>query len=514
MNRDKFHDSGLFSVNAILLYISLFKLILLIVFAGNYGIFRDEFYYIECSKNLDWGFVDQQPISVFLLAISRFIFGESLLGIRIFSYLAGSAIVFMSGIIARELGGTKFAQSFTALMVTFSGVVLGVSGYFSMNSFDILLSTIFFYYLVRLIKTQDSKIWIKIGIVFGLGLLNKLTFLFLGFGLFVGLILTQYRKELLNKYLWIGAGIAFIMILPNIVWQIANDFSTYEFIRNAALYKNQPMGFIDFTLNAMLELNPGFIPFLLIALYLLIFNKEGRKYLIIALIFFTMYLVFVINNGKPYYMGILYPALLAIGAVGADILIERYLKNYIRPLLLILVIPSALIVTPLAIPVLSVEDLVKFQNITGIKPASGERSELGALPQFFADRFGWEEMVEKVAEAYEMLSDEEKEKALVFGQNYGEAGAVDYYRDKYGLPDAISSHNNYWLWGYPEGYTGEVMIVIGSTREDNLEFFEEVELAASHRHPYAMPYENVDIFICRGLKIPMKELWKRAKRYI
>ncbi len=502
------------STNAILIYLSLFKLILLIIFAGNYGLFRDEYYYIETSKHLAWGYVDLQPLSAAILAVSRSLFGDSIFGIRIFSYLAGSVIVFISGLIARELQGGKFAQIFTASLVIFSGVILGNSGYFSMNSFDILLSALMFYFLIRLINTNNPKLWLIIGLLFGIGLQNKLTFLFLGFGLAVGLILTKYRSQLKSKELWIGVVIALIIFLPNIIWQMTNSFPTLEFMHNASAYKNKPMGIGEFALGSLMELNPGYILFPFTGIYFLFFNKQGKTYNIIGWIFISVFLVFVFNNGKPYYMGVLYPVMLAAGVVGTDYLIEKYLRNFVRTILVIIVIPFAFIVTPFAIPVLNVNSFIKFSETLGIKPESGERSELGLLPQFYADRFGWEDMVRKVAIAYNQLSPEEKKEALIFGQNYGEAGAVNFYRKKYNLPEAISSHNNYWIWGYPKDYKGKVLIVIGSNYKDNSEFFNDVKLAAHHSSKYGMSYENVDIFICKDPKTDLNKVWEKIKHFI
>lgn len=514
MKRPVLLNKKMSSTNAILFYLSLFKLLLLIVFAGNYGIFRDEYYYIEISKRLAWGYVDVQPLSEVILSVSRALFGDSIFGIRIFSYLAGSVIVFISGLIARELNGSKFAQIFTAFLVIFSGVVLGTSSYFSMNSFDILLSALMFYFLIRLINTNNAKLWLVIGLLFGLGLQNKLTFLFLGFGLAVGLMLTQNREYLKSKEIWIGAAIAFIIFLPNIIWQIANNFPTLEFMRNASAYKNKPMSLIEFTLNSLLELNPGYSLFVLTGIYFLFFNKQGKAYSIIGWIYVSVFLVFIFNNGKPYYMGVLYPVILAAGVIGADYLIENYLRPFVRTVLVILVIPSVFIVTPFAVPVLNVESFIKYSETLGIKPESGERSELGKLPQFYADRFGWEEMVQKVASAYNMLSKEERKEALIFGQNYGEAGAANFYRKKYNLPQAISSHNNFWIWGYPKDYKGDILIIIGSNYEDNSEFFEDVQLVENHSNKYGMSYENVGIFICRKPKMPIKEFWEKIKNFI
>ena len=514
MKRPVLLNKKMSSTNAILFYLSLFKLILLIVFAGNYGIFRDEYYYIEISKRLAWGYVDVQPLSEVILSVSRALFGDSIFGIRVFSYLAGSVIVFISGLIARELNGSKFAQIFTAFLVIFSGVVLGTSSYFSMNSFDILLSALMFYFLIRLINTNNAKLWLVIGLLFGLGLQNKLTFLFLGFGLAVGLMLTQNRKHLKSKEIWIGAAIAFIIFLPNIIWQIVNNFPTLEFMRNASAYKNKPMSLIEFTLNSLLELNPGYSLFVLTGIYFLFFNQQGKVYSIIGWIYISVFLVFIFNNGKPYYMGVLYPVILAAGVIGADYLIENYLRPFVRTVLVILVIPSVFIVTPFAVPVLNVESFIKYSETLGIKPESGERSELGKLPQFYADRFGWEEMVQKVASAYNMLSKEERKEALIFGQNYGEAGAANFYRKKYNLPQAISSHNNFWIWGYPKDYKGDILIIIGSNYEDNSEFFEDVQLVENHSNKYGMSYENVGIFICRKPKMPIKEFWEKIKNFI
>src|ERR1035437_10335438 len=184
----KWNNSIYTRENAILIYVSLFKFLLLVFFAGNYGLFRDELYYIECSKHLSWGYVDQPPFSILMLAISRTLFGESILGIKLFAYLIGSATVFISGLLVRELGGKKFAQIFAAIAVIFSGTILGKSSYFSMNSFDIFFASLMFYVLILIVKKNNPKLWIILGLIMGVGLENKLSFLFLGFGLFVGLI--------------------------------------------------------------------------------------------------------------------------------------------------------------------------------------------------------------------------------------------------------------------------------------------------------------------------------------
>ncbi|MCF8413072.1 MAG: hypothetical protein K9G44_06620, partial [Melioribacteraceae bacterium] len=228
----------------------------------------------------------------------------------------------------------------------------------------------------------------------------------------------------------------------------------------------------------------------------------------------TVYLIFLFNNGKPYYMGVLFPVIFAGGAVLLGKIIDHFAKNWLKPVVIILMIPSFIFVTPFAMPILEVHDFIKFQEFTGIKPESGERSETGVLPQFYADRFGWEDMVEEVARIYNSLPEEEKSKTVIFGQNYGQAGAVEYYSDKYNLPDVISNHNNYWIWSKERNIDAEVYIVIDSNFEDNSKFFEEVEFGGSHFNEFGKPSENVDIFICRKPKHKFSDFWKNFKDFI
>jgi hypothetical protein len=514
LNKNKILIPKLTSINAILIYLSLFKLILLLIFGSNYGIFRDEYYYIATSKHLAFGYVDVQPLSAILLAISRFIFGDSIFGIRIFAYLAGSIIVLVTGLIARELGGSKLAQISSAFLVIFCGVVLGATSYFSMNSFDILLSTLMFYYLIKLINTDNPKLWIIIGLLFGIGLENKLSFLFLGIGLAAGLILTKHRRQLKLKELWTGVALAVLILLPNIIWQITNHYPTLDFMHNAAIYKNRPMSLLEFFGASLFELNPGYTLFIFTGLYLLFFDSEGKKYNILGWTYVVVFFVFAFNNGKPYYMGVLYPMILAAGVIGADVLITKYLKSWVKVVLAGIVIPFCFVIVPFAIPLLNIDSFIQYSKALGVQQKNEERSELGLLPQFYSDRFGWEEMVKQVADAYNQLTEEEKKHTLIFGQNYGEAGAVNFYREKYELPQAISAHNNYWIWGYPKDFKTEVIIVIGSNLKDNSEFFDDVTLFTHHYNKYGMPFENVDIFICKHPKKPLKDVWDELKFYI
>jgi len=179
-------------------------------FAG-YGIFRDELYYAACSEHLSAGYVDQPPLSIFIFALNRMVFGDSLFAIRLLPAIAGAATVFLTGLMARALGGGRFAQGLASLAAVVSLILLGMDGFFSMNAFDLLFWAWSAYVLILLVKTGDKKYWMHLGLLLGLGLLNKISFLWLGFGIFVGVAATPERRWLKTEYPYITAVIAFAL---------------------------------------------------------------------------------------------------------------------------------------------------------------------------------------------------------------------------------------------------------------------------------------------------------------
>lgn len=499
---------------AIILYFSILRLLIHFVFGSGYGYFRDEFYYIACSDHLDFGYVDHPPLIALITKISKMIFGDSIFAIRILPAVAGSTTIFIIGLITKELGGGKFALVIAGIASLFSPVLLAGTGYLSMNAFDIMFWTAAFYVLVLIIKNNDEKLWIHFGVIAGIGLLNKISILFLGFGLAIGLILTANRKYFFSKYFWIGAAIALMLFLPHILWQIVNGWPTLEFISNASAHKIAEKSAIEFIIAHFLELHPTSVILLIAGLLFFFFKSNGREFRILVIIYFSVLLLLISRNSKPYYMAVLNPIVIAMGAAAVDKLIKEKLTTLKKYALIIFLLPGYLWSVPFVVPVLPVDNYISYADFFGMKPSSDEKKEIGLLPQQYADRFGWYEIVDAVKMAYDQLSGEEKSKALVFAQNYGEAGAVDLLGKKYGLPEAISGHNSYWLWGYPENYTGEVLIIIGGSRERYSGLFESMEHVSTAINKYAMPYENnLPVFICRNLKGNPKDLWQRVKNF-
>jgi 4-amino-4-deoxy-L-arabinose transferase-like glycosyltransferase len=481
---------------------------------GGYGFFRDEFYYIACSEHLDWGYVDHPPLSIGLLWLNRLFFGDSLFALRLLPAVAGVLLVYMTAMIVRELGGGKGARLLACVAVIVAPIFLSLSTIYSMNAFELLFWASATYVVIRIVNARDQKLWLLFGLLAGLGLQNKHSMAILVVCLIAGFALTGQRKRLSGPWFWWGATLVFVLILPNLIWQIANGLPTLEFLRNAQEWKNTPLSPLEFLSSQVLLLHPLAMPLWAAGLVAFMMHKRLKRYRMLGFALLIMSALFILQKGKAYYLSPIFPVFFAGGAV----LLEEMVANrkwarapvwYAR----LLAVGGALTL-PLAIPILPVDTYIGYASLLGISEVKTERHDQGKLPQFYADMFGWQELADDVARVYQMLSEEDRARVAIYAQNYGEAGAIDFFGKKHGLPKAISGHNNYWLWG-PRSWTGQVMIIVGGRAEDHERVFQSVQHVATHSHPYAMPYENdLPIFICRSLKVSLREMWPAAKSFI
>jgi hypothetical protein len=502
--------------NAILALLSLTKLVIHLAtnLFGGYGYFRDELYYIACSQHMAWGFVDQPPLSIALLWLNRHIFGDSLFALRLLPAVAGAVAVFLAGLIARKLGGGRFAQALAAISVIAAPLMLGMNSFYSMNSFDILLWALALYLIAVIMENDAPKYWIFLGIVLGLGLMNKIGVLWLGAGLFLGLLLTRQRRSFLTWKPWAAAGIALILFLPHLIWQVANHFPTLEFIHNASANKYAAVSTLKIFVEQARNMNPLTFLFWFPGLLYFLAAKPERRFRILPVIYLAVFAILAVNRtSKAEYLGPMFPMLFALGAVAFEKFILRFNWRWLKPVVLSLLLLSGIAIVPLAIAVLPVESYIAYAQALGIAPSTPEKHELGRLPQYYADMFGWEKMVATVASAYGTLTPEEKSKCAILTNNYGEAGAIDFFGPRYGLPRAISGHNNYWLWG-PRGASGEVVIRLGGSPEAMREYYAEVTAAAFFHDDYCMLYENdMTIWVLRGRRAPLAADWAGFKSY-
>jgi hypothetical protein len=486
-------------------------LLLTLVTAGRYGFFGDELYYFACSKHLAWGYVDQPPMVAFLTFLSTHIFGETMFSLRLMSGLAGAVTVLLSARIAGLLGGGKFSQSLAALSICFAPAFPALSSFFSMNPVDIMLCTLFVVLFVSAVKSPSRIKWIAFGIPIGAGLLNKYTFLVLGFSLLGSLVITKQWRTLRLPWLYVSAALGFLIFLPHILWQIHNGWPTLEFMRNATQHKNLALSALAFLAQLAFSLNPFTLPIWLCGLAYLLFSKDVKEFRYLGWTVMISLMIYMIQNSKVYYVVPIFPVLLGAGTVA----VERFsLRRGARWLLWITVsflIVSGTVLMPLAAPILPVEQFVTYAKTLHIWNAIRmERGEGDVLPLHFVYRLGWKELVNTVSVAYNALPQRDRDSCAVLASWYGIAGAIDHFGPKIGLPNAICPRNNYWLWGTRD-CSMKVVLAVGYNASYLRRFFSTVERVAAFDQPYAY---GAEIFLCRNPKYPVNETWRRLKLFI
>lgn len=513
----------LFGPRTFLLSFAVIKVLIHLAVGKGYGYFRDEFYYLACSEHLAWGYVDQPPLSILILWVGRNLLGDSVIAIRLLAALAGAATVYLAGWMAGRLGGGRFAQAVAMTAAIIAPMFLGLGGFFSMNAFDLLFWAAAAAILIRILDQAgegsgaavDARLWLLLGIVLGLGLMNKISILWLGFGLAVGLVLTPARRLLLTRGPWLAGAVSFIIFLPHVVWQIANGWPTLEFIANATGNKMRSVALVDFFSSQFLSMHPLNAPIWIAGLIFLFFLKGGRRFRLLGWIYLVVMLLLLLNRtSRPGYLSPAYTMLFAAGGVAIEGWLARIRwRPMVQGAVMALLVVGGAALAPFSMPMLEVDDYIDYARFVGIGPSTDERKELSDLPQFYADMFGWNELVATLAGIYHTLPDDDREQAAFFVYNYGEAGAIDHLGRQYDLPKATSGHNNYWYWG-PRGYSGQVMIIVGGPRDGHMRVFEEVEQAGVTDCHYCMPYENGQpIFICRGLKVSLDEIWPQLRHF-
>ena len=484
------------------------------LYAGrHYGYFVDELYYLACSRHMAWGYVDQPPLIAAITWLARMLFGDSLPALRFFPAVAGAAEVALTALIARELGGNRFAQGLAALAALVAPALLGADSLLTMNAFEPLFWMGCAYLFIRIVKTGDPKLWIWFGILAGVGLENKYSMLIFGAGLVIGMVLTAQRRLLLGPWIWVGGAIAFVIFLPNLLWNIHHHFPFLEIQANIRRSgRDVDLGPLAFFIQEILAMLPLTLPIWLAGLWFYFFSKLGKPFRALGWAWVFTAAVIVTLSPRVYYLFPAFPVLFAGGSVMWEAWLDRPRYHWLKLAYAALMVVAGAVFSPLVIPVLPPETYIRYTQALHFQPPRIETHKLGPLPQLYADQFGWEEMTATVARVYNSLPSDMRATTAIFGQTYGQAGAIDLFGPKYGLPPAISAHQNYFLWG-PRDYSGESMIVMDGRQEDLEQRFSSVQKVASVYHPYSMPYEHFDVFYCRGLRQPLKEIWPYVKNW-
>ncbi|MFY9801544.1 MAG: glycosyltransferase family 39 protein [Candidatus Acidiferrales bacterium] len=490
---------------------------LLIQFAGinHYGFFRDELYYMACGQHLAWGYVDQPPLIALIAWIVRHSAGYTLFALRLRCAITGAAVVYLTGRVARDLGGGLFAQFLAATAILLAPAYLAFDSFFSMNAFEPLFWLLCAWLVILIVKGASPKLWLLFGIVAGLGLENKHSMLVFGFALVVGLLVSGQAHLFRSKWIWIGAAIAFAIFLPNLLWEARHGWPQIQVVRNAQEFKNIQISPAEFLFEQVLFLQPLALPVWLAGLIWYFASPAGKRFRFLGWAYLVVMAIFIALDGKSYYTLPVYPVLMAAGGVALEKLFAAPKRRWLAvayPAVLVIV---GILTIPFGVPVLPVDMFLKYsQMFPYSRDVKTERDSTTTLPQLYADMFGWENMAQQISLVYHHLPQAEQSGCAILAGNYGEAGAIDHYGPSLGLPKAISGHNSYYYWG-PRDYTGSCVILFGERADQYKEYFGESNLVATITDPHAAVAEqNVHVYLCRKPSAPLATLWPHFKLII
>lgn len=467
----------------------------------HYGYFRDELYYLDMARHLDWGYVDAAPLIAVYSKVAMLL-GGSLAALRILPALAGTALVALTILIARELGGGRYAQLLAGIAVLLCPAILMMDSLLTMNAFEPLFWMGCIWVVARILRTGDSRLWLWFGVLAGLGLENKHTTLFFGFAVTVAMLLADHRSEFARKWIWIAGAIALALFLPNIIWQIRHHFPTIEDLANVRREgKNVILGPLAFVKEQIIDIHPILLPVWLSGL---VWFLRDRRWRVLGLTFAVFFVLMEVAHAKNYYVFPIYPMLFAGGAV----VIERWLASYsvwTRVAVVAIIGLAALPAIPLVTWMLPPESLLAYQNAIGFKLSKAEAHHESLLPQPIADQFGWPEMVSEVAAIYNSLPADERAKTGIWAGNYGEAGAINLFGPEFGLPRAWSRHQNHWYWGPPPQVFKNLIVIQWSLEDvrDNCTSYQAFE----HYQRFGMEEENTPIYLCRDVNFDIQKIW-------
>jgi hypothetical protein len=503
------------SATAILSALALIKLVVQLAGIRNYGFFRDELYFLSCAQHLAWGYVDQPPFMVAVAWFARHLFGDSIVGLRIFPVLMGMAVVFFTGLLARELDGGSFAQFLAALTILCAPAYLAFDSYFSMNALEPLLWLVCAWLIVRIVKSTEAepRLWLAFGLVAGIGLENKHSMLAFGFALVVGLLLNGHARILASRWAWIAAALAFVIFLPNLLWEAHHGWPQIEVVRNAQQFKNVVLSPARFMVEQILFLDPLALPVWFGGLIWLLISPEAKRFRFLGIAYLVVIAIVMGVHEKTYYPLPVYPLVVAAGGVAFERLFAPTWR-WLRAVVPSLVVIGGLVGLPLAVPILPINALIRYSDGLPFARVQTERDSAAQLSQLFGDELPWQQITSHVAAVYHTLPADEQADCAIFGGNYGEASAIDYYGPALGLPKSIGGHNAYFYWG-PRNYSGRCVIFFGERAQEYTQYFGEVHLADTIVNSDAMPAEQaVQVFVCRKPVAPLSVLWPHFKMII
>ena len=481
-----------------------------VLVGNNYGYFRDELYVLAMSHHPDFGYVDVPPLVPWITLLPRLLTGNALWAIHVISAMVCAGTILLTGLMARLLGGTGWVQGLAALASATSLVLLTNGSIYTYDVFDAFWWTLCANILIVLLRDEQPRRWLWFGVVAGLGLLTKETILYWGFALVVGLLLSPQRRLLFTRWTLFGGLIAFALVLPFLLWNAANGWASFQYWASYSANHSAGGSPIDFLMDQILAMNPLSVLLWGAGLWY-VFSARGARYRVFGWAYLILFVLFIAIGGKSYFLAPAYPPLFAGGAVLVGTWRVRW-PRWVAAYPVVMAV-SGVLLAPAVMPVLPPAVYARVYHQSGNAGSQQEAGDAYGLPQALADRFGWEEQVALIAQVYHGLPPQEQRVACIYTENYGEAGALVQFGGRYHLPQPISGHNAFYLWG-PQGCTGQVIITINIAPQDAARGFSSVQLSARTSCAACVDFENqAPILILRQPKAPFAVLWAQAKYY-
>jgi hypothetical protein len=469
---------------------------------GRYGFHRDELQFLSDARHLDWGYVSYPPLTPFIERISLGLFGLSMIGLRMFSVIGQAIVIVVSGLMARDLGGSRLAQIATALAVALSPLPIFEATEFQYTSFAFLWWALVAWFTIRLLKTENPRWWLAIGAALGLALLTKYSVVFFIAGILVGMAFSPARRYFSSKWFWAGVAIALVFFAPNILWLIRHNFISYTFLQHIHtrdVGEGRADGFLSGQFRVCANLFSA--PVWLIGLYAFL---RDRRYRMVAFMYLVPLLVFWLDKGRFYYVAEAYPMLIAMGAVTCEgwlTHIPTWTQHTIEAVFFAGLFTFGAYFFAGWVPLASNGPLRDF----ALKHSGDLREEIG-----------WDELIKTVAGIRDSLPPDQQANLGITTGNYGEYGAIEILGPAYGLPAPIGTTNSEWLRGYPTT-APTTLIVLGITREEADSIFTGCRLAGHNGNSYGIKNEesqdHPDIFVCGPPRKPWSELWKNHQDF-
>lgn len=492
------------------------KLLVHLLTASNYGYLCDELYAIDLSKHLAFGYVDMPPIMPALLALNRAILGDSLVAIYILPALAGSATLLFVCLITRELGGRLFATALSAAAFLVAPFWLMMNSIFGYDGFDQLALAAFLYVLIRLIRSENGKLWIVLGLIGGVACMTKVTILYVAPGLLVALLISKQRKQFLTPWPWAGLGVFLVLISPYLIWELVNGWPTLEYWGNYKSFQLQNVTFLDYMINIALGMNPLVFPLLLIGLYRVFTRRAGTHYGVLGIMFLVTLIFLFVLKAKYFMLAEFFIPLFAAGSV----FVEERLSGAgwwrgARFGTLACLLAAGVIIAPSCLPMLAPRDMERYGERLGFlyKPSKVGAFAVSDFPTIIENRIGWDNLAQTVAAVYKDLPAAERSECGIYADWFGPTGAINHYGPLYGLPHAVSGHLTYYLWG--PGSSWKEMIVATQDIRKFYSFFSDIEQKSLVVNKHASPIATeIGVYVCKAPKMEAKVIWAYMKLYM